>query len=191
VRSRRKFSAELLLALLLLQSTQRAFHEKQTNFPDVGGSAALTQVTPGKAAANDRIRVCVIGVNGRGKDHIKGFQSLVDAEVAMLCDVDKNVLAERASSFEKEYNRKVATETYLLKVFDNKSMDAVSIATPNHWHALAAIWACQAGKDVYVEKPGSHNIYDQGIHETDNVHVGAGRDHTSEQDHGDGRHPLG
>jgi Arc/MetJ-type ribon-helix-helix transcriptional regulator len=84
VRSRRKFSAELLLALLLLQSTQRAFHEKQTNFPDVGGSAALTQVTPGKAAANDRIRVCVIGVNGRGKDHIKGFQSLVDAEVAML-----------------------------------------------------------------------------------------------------------
>jgi predicted dehydrogenase len=124
------------------------------------GAAALTQVQPGKAAASDRIRVAVIGVNGRGKDHIKGFQGLEDAEVAMLCDVDSNVLAQRAGQFETEYGRKVATETDLRRVFDNKSIDAVSIATPNHWHALAAIMACQAGKDVYVEKPGAHNIYE-------------------------------
>ena len=124
------------------------------------GTAALTQVNPAKAAASDRMRVAVIGVNGRGKDHIRGFQGLEDAEVAMLCDVDKNVLAARAAAFEKEYNRKVETETDLRKVFENKSIDAVSIATPNHWHSLAAIWACQAGKDVYVEKPGSHNIYE-------------------------------
>ncbi len=123
------------------------------------GGAALTQVQ-GKAAANDKIRMCVIGVNGRGKDHIKGFQGVEDAEVAMLCDVDQNVLAARAASFEKEYGRKVATETDLRKVFDNKNIDAVSLAIPNHWHSLAAIWACQAGKDVYVEKPGSHNIYE-------------------------------
>src|SRR5216684_2942718 len=124
------------------------------------GAAALTQVQPGKAAASDRIRVAVIGVNGRGADHIKGFQGLEDAEVAMLCDVDSNVLAKRAGQFETEYGRKVATETDLRRVFDNKSIDAVSIATPNHWHALAAIMACQAGKDVYVEKPGAHNIYE-------------------------------
>lgn len=124
------------------------------------GTAALAPLQSAKAEANGRIQIAVIGVNGRGQDHIKGFQGLEDAEVAMLCDVDSNLLAERAAGFEKTYGRKVATESDLRKVFDNKSLDAVSIAMPNHWHALAAIWACQAGKDVYVEKPGTHNIYE-------------------------------
>ena len=124
------------------------------------GTAALAPLQSAKAEANGRIQIAVIGVNGRGQDHIKGFQGLEDAEVAMLCDVDSNLLAERAAGFEKTYGRKVATESDLRKVFDNKSIDAVSIAMPNHWHALAAIWACQAGKDVYVEKPGTHNIYE-------------------------------
>jgi predicted dehydrogenase len=78
----------------------------------------------------------------------------------MLCDPDRNVLTERAEQFETKYHRKVQTEQDLRKVFDNKEIDAVSVATPNHWHALATIWACQAGKDVYVEKPGAHNIYE-------------------------------
>src|SRR5574340_203607 len=111
-------------------------------------------------AAPDKIRVAVLGVNGRGKDHIAGFSGVPDDEVAMLCDPDVNVLAKRAGEFEKRYGRKVKTEQDLRKVFDNKEIDAVSIATPNHWHSLAAIWACQAGKDVYVEKPGSHNVYE-------------------------------
>src|SRR5574340_1255484 len=111
-------------------------------------------------AAPDKIRVAVLGVNGRGKDHIAGFSGVPDAEVAMLCDPDVNVLAKRAGEFEKRYGRKVKTEQDLRKVFDNKEIDAVSIATPNHWHSLAAIWACQAGKDVYVEKPGSHNVFE-------------------------------
>ncbi|OIN61134.1 Gfo/Idh/MocA family oxidoreductase [Arsenicibacter rosenii] len=110
--------------------------------------------------ANDRIRVAVIGVNGRGKDHISGFSRLKDVEVVTLCDVDKVVAAERAADFEKTYNRKVHTEQDLRRVYEDKNIDAVSIATPNHWHALAAIWACQAGKDVYVEKPGAHNLYE-------------------------------
>ena len=78
----------------------------------------------------------------------------------MLCDPDRNVLAERAEQFETKYHRKVQTENDLRKVFDRKDVDVVSVATPNHWHALATIWACQAGKDVYVEKPGAHNIYE-------------------------------
>jgi|HigsolmetaAR202D_1030399.scaffolds.fasta_scaffold07986_4 Predicted dehydrogenases and related proteins len=111
-------------------------------------------------SANDKIRVAVLGVHGRGKDHIKGFQSQRDAEVALLCDPDQAVLAERASEFEARYGRKPLTETDLRRVFERKDIDAVSIATPNHWHSLAAIWACQAGKDVYVEKPASHNIFE-------------------------------
>jgi predicted dehydrogenase len=124
------------------------------------GGAAAARMVARKANANDRVRICVIGVNGRGRDHIRGFGRLAGAEVAMLCDVDRHVLDERAGEFEKTYGRKVKTETDLRRVFDNKEIDAVSIATPNHWHALAAIWACQAGKDVYVEKPATHNIFE-------------------------------
>ncbi|MGV3557849.1 Gfo/Idh/MocA family oxidoreductase [Larkinella arboricola] len=119
----------------------------------------LPTIIPAHAfGANDRIRVAVIGVNGRGKNHISGFSGLPNVEVVTLCDVDNVVLAERAAEFEKTYSRKVKTEPDLRKVYDDKNIDAVSIATPNHWHALAAIWACQAGKDVYVEKPGTHNL---------------------------------
>jgi len=124
----------------------------------VSAGGAVATVARGKAAASDKIRVAVLGANGRGGDHIKGFQSQPDAEVAMLCDPDKKLLAEKAAAFERAYGRKVPTEPDLRRVFENKEIDAVSVATPNHWHALAAIWACQAGKDVYVEKPGTHNV---------------------------------
>ena len=129
-------------------------------FIKAASGAVIAHAITGKASANDRIRVAVLGVNGRGKDHIAGFQGLPDAEVAVLCDPDRNVAAERAAEFEKKYGRKVETEVDLRKVFERKDIDAVSIATPNHWHALATIWACQAGKDVYVEKPGAHNIFE-------------------------------
>jgi len=78
----------------------------------------------------------------------------------VLCDPDEKVLNDRAEKFASEYGYKPETETDLRKVFDRKDVDVVGIATPNHWHALATIWACQAGKDVYVEKPGSHNIHE-------------------------------
>jgi predicted dehydrogenase len=126
----------------------------------VASSAAITHMAVGKAAPSDKIRVAVLGVNGRGKDHIQGIENLPDAEVVMLCDPDKELLAKRADDFATRHKRKVQTEPDLRKVFDNKEIDAVTIATPNHWHSLAAIWACQAGKDVYVEKPASHNVYE-------------------------------
>lgn len=112
------------------------------------------------ASANDTIRAAVLGLNGRGKTHIEGFQGVKGVQVAVLCDPDQNVLNRRAEEVEKKYGIKVETETDLRKVFDRKDIDVVGIATPNHWHALATIWACQAGKDVYVEKPGSHNLFE-------------------------------
>ena len=122
--------------------------------------AAVTHLTANKASANDKIRVAVLGVNGRGKDHIQGIQKQPDAEVVMLCDPDQEILSRRADEFASRYNRKVQTVQDLRRVFDNKEIDAVTIATPNHWHSLAGIWACQAGKDAYVEKPASHNIFE-------------------------------
>lgn len=122
---------------------------------------AIPTIIPSTAfGANDRMRVAVIGINGRGKDHISGFMKQDNVEVATICDVDNVVLQAGSKAFEEKYGKKVATEQDLRRVYDDKSIDAVSIATPNHWHALAAIWACQAGKDVYVEKPGCHNLFE-------------------------------
>ena len=109
---------------------------------------------------NETIRTAVIGVNGRGVTHIGGFMGTPGVKVAVLCDPDRVVLDKRAKELEKKYGVKVETETDLRKVFDRKDIDVVSVATPNHWHSLATIWACQAGTDVYVEKPGSHNLFE-------------------------------
>lgn len=131
---------------------------------NTAGAAALFSIPtiiPASAfGSNDKVQIAVLGVNGRGKDHIKGFQKLNNAQVVYLCDPDKNVLTERAAQFQTEYSKKVQIEQDMRKVFDEKKIDAVSIATPNHWHTLAAIWAMAAGKDVYVEKPGSHNMFE-------------------------------
>jgi len=125
------------------------------------GLAVAPMIIPSSAfGANDRIRAAVLGVNGRGKSHINGLMSQENVEVAVLCDPDANVSGERAKEFQEKYGKKVRTEQDLRRVFDDKNIDAITIAMPNHWHALATIWACQAGKDVYVEKPGAHNIFE-------------------------------
>jgi predicted dehydrogenase len=107
--------------------------------------------------ANDRVRVAIFGVRGRGWDHVEEYQKIPNVEVAGLCDVDENVSAKRVADCEKKGWAKPATCFDPRQVMDDKSIDAISIATPNHWHSLIAIWGCQAGKDVYVEKPCSHN----------------------------------
>jgi predicted dehydrogenase len=109
---------------------------------------------------NDTVRAAVLGVHGRGGTHITGFMGTEGVKVSVLCDPDQQVLADRAEKFASKYGYKPDTETDLRRVFDRKDVDVVGVATPNHWHSLATIWACQAGKDVYVEKPGSHNIYE-------------------------------
>ena len=112
------------------------------------------------AAANDRVRVAIVGVGSRGSAHIKEMLPVANLEIAALVEVD-SARAEAASDvvFQKTGKRPII-ESDMRRVFDNKSIDAVTIATTNHWHALTAIWAMQAGKDVYVEKPVSHNIFE-------------------------------
>ena len=110
--------------------------------------------------ANDRVRIGVVGLRGRGRTHIAEFVKNPGAEVAAIVDIDQSVLERQAQSTLKLQGRKPAEYSDLRKMYDDKSIDAVSIATPNHWHALATIWACQAGKDVYCEKPASHNIFE-------------------------------
>jgi len=106
--------------------------------------------------ANDRVRVAVCGLHGRGKDHLDAFSHVPGVEIAALCDVDENVLRKRLG----EVGGNPQSYIDVRKLLEDKSIDAISIATPNHWHSLMAIWACQAGKDVYVEKPCSHNLWE-------------------------------
>jgi predicted dehydrogenase len=133
-------------------------------FMMAAGTVAASGVAIRSASAgvgpNDTVRAAVLGVNGRGTAHIGGFMGTKGTSVAVLCDPDRVVLDRRSKEFESHHGAKVETETDLRKVFDRKDIDVVSIATPNHWHALATIWAVQAGKDVYVEKPGTHNIFE-------------------------------
>lgn len=114
--------------------------------------------------ANDEIRVAVIGFHGRGKNHIDGINKLREkghkVRITALCDVDSNVLAETADKQDEKGYGKVERYIDIRKLLESKNVDAVTIATPNHWHALAAIWAIQSGRDVYVEKPVSHNVWE-------------------------------
>jgi len=106
------------------------------------------------AGANDDIRVAVIGFNGQGGSHINSLSKAKGARITALCDCDSEVLKKGAARL----GAGIETYTDIRKLLESKNVDAVSIATPNHWHALATIWAIQAGKDVYVEKPVSHNV---------------------------------
>jgi predicted dehydrogenase len=133
----------------------------------LGTTAAAVIVAGMKAqgkviGANNRVRVCTIGFNGRGGSHIKEFTSMKDdgVEVAGLCDVDSVVLARGGKQVEAAQGTAPKLFKDIREACAAKDIDAVSIATPNHWHSLASILAMQGGKDVYVEKPMSHNIYE-------------------------------
>lgn len=123
--------------------------------------AAAAATKPAHASSpNETIRAAVLGVNGRGRSHISALSKIPGVEVVALCDPDEKLLHERTRDLEDNTGKKIDQASDLRDIFDRKDIDIVSIATPNHWHALATIWACQAGKDVYVEKPGSHNVYE-------------------------------
>jgi len=111
-----------------------------------------------KPGANDVINVAVIGVRGRGMEHVRSYNDHDEARITTICDVDRNVIGKAMKAVSSANGSEPKYVQDLRRVLDDKDIDAVSIATPNHWHSLAAIWALQAGKDVYVEKPVSHNI---------------------------------
>jgi predicted dehydrogenase len=105
-----------------------------------------------------QLRVAVVGVHGRGKDHVHGFAGKHNCVVTTICDADSDVIGDAMSSAEKAQGMAPKYEQDIRKVVADKNIDIISIATPNHWHSLAAIWGLQNGKNVYVEKPVSHNV---------------------------------
>src|SRR5262245_29609323 len=121
-------------------------------------AAVLAAVKRSIHAASDRVNVAIIGVRGRGSSLAGSFLAVPNASVECLVDVDASVLESAASGIEKRTGKRPKAVQDLRRVLDDKAIDAVVIATPDHWHAPATILACDAGKDVYVEKPCSHNI---------------------------------
>jgi hypothetical protein len=111
-----------------------------------------------KGTANDKLRVAVVGVRGQGAGHVKGYADKHNCVVTTICDVDEGVIGPSMKYVEKMQDKAPKHEKDIRKVVADKDIDVISIATPNHWHALAAIWAMQNGKHVYVEKPVSHNV---------------------------------
>jgi predicted dehydrogenase len=141
--------------------TRRRFLEDSMLAAAAAATASIPMSLPAAeqraVSANDKITVAVIGCGIRGKQHASELARLSDCEIAYVCDPDRDRAAELAAELGKNGPRPKAVQD-LRVILDDKSVAAVFIATPNHWHALAAIWAMQAGKDVYVEKPVSHNI---------------------------------
>ena len=127
-----------------------------------GAATALVSGTRSSAriiGANDKLRIAVAGVNGRGGSHIGGWLGQKNVEIAYLIDPDAKVLAGSLNSLEKKSKGPFVTKGLadVRKALEDPTLDAISIATPNHWHTLMTIWAAQAGKHVYVEKPMSHD----------------------------------
>jgi predicted dehydrogenase len=134
----------------------------------VGGELLRTPVSAAPAVsqrvlgANDRVIVANIGIRGQGNALKRGFARLANVEIKTLCDVDANLAPDRINDarLKDVTTFKPAFVQDLRRVLDDRDIDAVIIATPNHWHALATIWALQAGKHVFVEKPSTHTVWE-------------------------------
>ncbi len=121
--------------------------------------AAAAEAAPARqGSAAERLRVAVVGVNGRGRTHVQALANRHNCVVTVICDADEAVIGKAMHAAEKAQGRRPRYEQDVRKVVEAHDVDIVTVATPNHWHALAALWAMQNGKDVYVEKPVSHNV---------------------------------
>jgi predicted dehydrogenase len=129
------------------------------------GSTATAEEKPSVPlkAQTDKLRVAVVGVRGRGMSHVEGFLGKNNCEITTVCDCDEAVIGPAMKKIEGKQGKAPKFEQDIRKVVENKDIDVVSIATPNHWHALMAVWAMENGKDVYVEKPATHNVREGAI----------------------------
>ncbi|MEX0641063.1 MAG: Gfo/Idh/MocA family oxidoreductase [Pirellulales bacterium] len=125
----------------------------------IGGTKASGRIL----GANDTIRVAVAGINSRGGAHIDEFAKMKGVQVTYLVDPDSRLFKSRAESVKSRGGNVPKAVQDIRRALEDKDIDVVSVATCNHWHSLITIWACQAGKDVYVEKPLSHNIHEGRI----------------------------
>jgi predicted dehydrogenase len=124
-----------------------------------------TKPVAARRSANDRLRVAVVGVRSRGMSHVGGFvggkkNAAQNTEIVAICDCDEAVIGPAMKAVEREQKSPPQYVKDFRKLLDDKTIDVISIATPNHWHALMAVWAMRAGKDVYCEKPASHNLHE-------------------------------
>ncbi len=140
-----------------MKSTRRTFIK--TSLSAAAAISLPARVRAQAEGANGDLRVAVVGFNGRGYDHIGNYSRLKGTRLVALCDIDTAVL-ERGAGQMKAKGQDVETFQDIRKLLEKPDVDVISIATPNHWHSLAAIWSIQAGKDVYVEKPVSHNVWE-------------------------------
>jgi predicted dehydrogenase len=136
--------------------TRREFLKTSTASVLTAGAASRSAVW----GANDRIGVCVVGFNGQGGSHIREILRMEEAEIVALCDVDSQVLEKGIEAVKAAKGNAPKAYRDVREVMADKTIDAVTTATPNHWHAAITVWGCQAGKDVYVEKPMSHSAFE-------------------------------
>ena len=126
-----------------------------------GGTTVLTHARKARAASpNEKVIMGVIGTGGRGRDVSRQFINRKDVELAYVCDADERRMGSYPDQIERLQGRRPKAVQDMRRVFEDQDVDAVYIATCDHWHGLATVWACQAGKDVYVEKPPCHNIWE-------------------------------
>ena len=130
------------------------------HFLHTAAAALATTSAMPLRAANDKVNLAIVGLGGRGGDHMREYAKLPDANIMAVCDVNQAALERGQAMVLKLTGRKPKGYSDMRQVFDDKEVQAVSMPLPNHWHALATIWACQAGKDVYIEKPACHNPYE-------------------------------
>ncbi len=121
-------------------------------------ASAADSKTKATASANDKLCVAVVGVRSRGNNHVGGYLGKNNCEIVTICDCDEAVIDKAMKSITKTQGAAPKYEKDIRKLLDDKNIDVISIATPNHWHALMAVWAMRAGKDVYCEKPATHNV---------------------------------
>jgi predicted dehydrogenase len=144
-----------------LEKTVQSIDRRRFLKESMGSVAAVAATAPAvtsrvaKASANDAINIAVVGVRNRGKAHIRACSKLLNVNIAAICDIDERLWAPTVAEIQKLSGRTPKTYFDFRKLLEDKSINAVSLATPDHWHAMQTVWACQAGKDVYVEKPMS------------------------------------
>jgi len=145
--------------------TRRTFLKQSALAIGAGGAFTIagTKSSARVLGANDRVRIGIAGLNGRGSSHVGEFGGMKDVEIAYLIDPDTRTYAARLKQVASLSGDTPTTVQDVREALDDKNLDAISVATPNHWHSLMTIWGCRAGKDVYVEKPCSHNIHEGRI----------------------------
>lgn len=129
----------------------------------IGGMGFSAKSYGAIQGSNDRLNVAIVGLKGQGGSHVGSYSSLKDSKnvrIKTLCDVDEQFYAARIKTVQEKTGETPGTAWDIRKVLEDKDIHAVSLAIPNFWHALATIWACQAGKHVYVEKPATHLVFE-------------------------------